>query len=29
VKDINDFKMEDMVLEGYESHPTIKAPMAV
>ncbi len=29
VKDINGFTMEDIELEGYESHPTIKAPMAV
>lgn len=29
VKDIEKFTMEDIKLEGYESHPTIKAPMAV
>lgn len=29
VKDIGGFTMEDIELEGYESHPTIKAPMAV
>jgi thymidylate synthase len=29
VKNINDFKMEDIELEGYQSHPTIKAKMAV
>lgn len=29
VKDINGFTMDDIELEGYESHPTIKAPMAV
>ena len=29
VKDIFSFKMEDIELVGYESHPTIKAPMAV
>lgn len=29
VKDIFSFKMEDFSMEGYQSHPTIKAPMAV
>ena len=29
VKDINGFKMEDIELENYQSHPTIKAKMAV
>jgi thymidylate synthase len=29
VKNINDFKMEDIELEGYQSHPSIKAKMAV
>lgn len=29
VKTIDGFKMDDITLEGYESHPTIKAPMAV
>ena len=29
IKDINDFKMEDFRLDGYQSHPSIKAPMAV
>lgn len=29
VKDIGGFTMEDINLEGYESHPSIKAPMAV
>lgn len=29
VKDIDGFTMEDIKLEGYESHPPIKAPMAV
>lgn len=29
VKDINSFTMDDIKLEGYESHPPIKAPMAV
>ena len=29
VKNIDDFKMEDIELEGYQSHPTIKAKMAV
>ncbi|MFI3241697.1 MAG: thymidylate synthase [Alphaproteobacteria bacterium] len=29
VKNINDFKFEDFELVGYQSHPTIKAPIAV
>lgn len=29
VKNIDDFKMEDIDLENYQSHPTIKAKMAV
>lgn len=29
IKDIDDFRMEDIELIGYESHPPIKAPMAV
>ena len=29
IKNIEDFKMDDIRLENYESHPTIKAPMAV
>jgi thymidylate synthase len=29
VKDINGFTMDDIKLEGYESHAAIKAPMAV
>ena len=29
IKDINDFKMSDIVLDGYKSHGTIKAEMAV
>lgn len=29
IKNIEDFKMEDIELEGYQSHPTIKAKMAV
>ena len=29
VKDIDSFTMDDITLEGYESHPPIKAPMAV
>ncbi|MDE2079123.1 MAG: thymidylate synthase [Patescibacteria group bacterium] len=29
VKNIGDFKMEDIELENYQSHPTIKAKMAV
>lgn len=29
IKDIDGFKMEDIELQGYESHATIKAPMAV
>jgi thymidylate synthase len=29
VTDIDSFTMDDIKLEGYESHPTIKAAMAV
>ena len=29
VRNINDFKMDDIQLVGYESHPTIKYPFAV
>ena len=29
IKDINDFKMEDIKLVDYKYHPSIKAPMAV
>ncbi|MEK7613409.1 MAG: thymidylate synthase [Patescibacteria group bacterium] len=29
IKNIDDFKMDDIKLEGYESHPPIKANMAV
>jgi len=29
IKNINDFKMEDIELENYQSHPTIKAKMIV
>jgi len=29
VKDISGFGIEDFTLEGYDSHPTIKAPIAV
>ena len=29
VKNIEDFKMEDIQLSDYEYHPSIKAPMAV
>lgn len=29
VKDINGFKMEDIELKNYQSHPSIKAPMIV
>jgi thymidylate synthase len=29
VKDIFDFKFEDFTLENYQSHPHIKAPVAI
>ena len=29
IKNIDDFTMDDIELVGYESHPGIKAPMAV
>ena len=29
IKNIDDFKMQDIKLENYEPHPPIKAPMAV
>jgi thymidylate synthase len=29
VKDIFDFRYEDFILENYQSHPAIKAPVAV
>ncbi len=29
IKDIFEFRFEDFVLEGYQSHPAIKAPVAV
>lgn len=28
-KEIDEFRMEDLLLEGYQSHPTIKMAMAV
>jgi thymidylate synthase len=27
IKNIDDFRFEDIVLENYESHPAIKAPI--
>jgi thymidylate synthase len=29
IQDISDFKYEDFVLENYDPHPAIKAPVAV
>lgn len=29
IKDISSFKFEDFILEGYDPHPTIKAPIAI
>lgn len=29
IKNIDDFKLEDIRIEGYQSHPTLKAPVAV
>jgi thymidylate synthase len=29
IKNINDFRFEDFVLKDYQSHPAIKAPIAV
>lgn len=29
VKDIDDFKFEDFIIEGYEAHPHIKGDVAV
>ena len=29
IKNIDDFKMDDIRIDNYQSHPAIKAPMAV
>tara|TARA_B110000438_G_scaffold147376_1_gene141934 strand:- start:756 stop:1049 length:294 start_codon:yes stop_codon:yes gene_type:complete len=29
IEDLKNFSIDDFVLDGYESHPAIKAPMAV
>lgn len=29
IADINDFQYEDFILENYDPHPSIKAPVAV
>jgi thymidylate synthase len=29
VKDIFSFQFDDFILEGYQSHPGIKAPVAI
>jgi thymidylate synthase len=29
IEALNDYSVDDFVLEGYESHPALKAPMAI